>query len=450
MLVDDGLATGATMVAAARWARAAGARRVVAAVPGRRGPDRRPAPAQVDDVVCLRASESFGAVGFWYVDFDQVDDREVIELLEDAAPPPVSRRARMMEARTITALGVARELVLVGFAAAVYGGVRAVTEGSVAQAVANAEAVDRIERTLGIAWESAAQSLIIGSETLVTLANWVYIWGHWPVIIAAAVFLYTHRPTHYRVLRNAMIASGLIGFVFFYVVPTAPPRLAGLGLTDTVLEQSHSYRALQPPSLTNQYAAMPSLHFGWNLLVGIVLFTAFACLAVRVFAVAMPVAMGFAVVATANHFVLDVAAGMLVVALGLALALALERSRLVRARRAPGGYAESEQSRAPAAATLSPPSELANRQRRDATQGVSFLRRAPGRKRPCAPACRRGALARSRRGRHPPLPRAPRGASPEDPRPDSGPLGPLAARQPLCATAPAARAASPRRARAPS
>ena len=233
----------------------------------------------------------------------------------------------MTPARTITALDVARELVLVGFAAAVYGGVRAVTEGSVAQAVANAEAVYRIERTLGIAWESAAQSLIVGSETLVTLANWVYIWGHWPVIIAAALFLYTHRPVHYRVLRNAMIASGLIGFVFFYVVPTAPPRLAGLGLTDTVLEQSHSYRALQPPSVTNQYAAMPSLHFGWNLLVGIVLFTAFACLAVRVFAVAMPIAMGFAVVATANHFVLDVAAGLLVVALGLALALALERRR---------------------------------------------------------------------------------------------------------------------------
>lgn len=224
-------------------------------------------------------------------------------------------------------LGIAQELLIIGFAAAVYGGVRAVTEGSVAQAVANAEAIDRLERTLGIAWEQAAQSLIIGSSTLVALANWVYIWGHWPVIIAAAAFLYTRRPVHYRVLRNAVIASGLIGFLFFYAVPTAPPRLAGLGLSDTVLEQSHAYRALQPPSLTNQYAAMPSLHFGWNLLVGIVLFAAFTCLAVRVFAVGMPIAMGFAVVATANHFVLDVAAGMLVVVAGLALALGLERHR---------------------------------------------------------------------------------------------------------------------------
>lgn len=221
----------------------------------------------------------------------------------------------------------AREVLIVGFAAVAYGGVRAVTEGSAAQAIANAETVERLERSLGIAWEGAVQSLIIGSDPLVAIANWVYIWGHWPVIIVVATFLYLRRPTHYRVLRNAVIASGLIGFVFFYVVPTAPPRLVGLGLSDTVLEQSHAYRALQPPSLTNQYAAMPSLHFGWNALVGIVLFTAFVSIAIRCFAVLMPLAMGFAVVATANHFVLDVVVGLAVACLGLAFALALEQRR---------------------------------------------------------------------------------------------------------------------------
>ncbi len=237
--------------------------------------------------------------------------------------------------RAPAALRAARELVIVGFAAAVYGAVRAVTEGSVAQAVANAEAVDRIEHMLGIGWEQTAQSLIIGNAQLVTLANWIYIWGHWPVIIAAATLLYVSRPTHYRVLRNAIITSGLIGFLFFYEIPTAPPRLVDLGLVDTVLERSHAYRALQPPSLTNQYAAMPSLHFGWNLLVGIVLFAAFTSVAVRAFAVAMPIAMGFAVIATANHFVLDVAVGMVVVGIGLAVAVALERHRNAEERREP-------------------------------------------------------------------------------------------------------------------
>ncbi len=229
--------------------------------------------------------------------------------------------------RAPAVVGVARELAIVGFAAAVYGAVRAVTEGSAAQAVANAEAVERLERTLGIGWEQSVQSLVIGSGVLVRLVNWIYIWGHWPVIVAAATFLYVSRPTHYRVLRNAIITSGLIGFVFFYEIPTAPPRLVEIGLVDTVLQQSHAYRALQPPSLTNQYAAMPSLHFGWNLLVGIVIFAAFTSLAVRLFAIAMPLAMGFAVVATANHFVLDIAVSVVVVAVGLAVAVALERHR---------------------------------------------------------------------------------------------------------------------------
>jgi len=218
-------------------------------------------------------------------------------------------------------------VALVAFAAAVYGGVRAASESSVDRAVANAEAIERLEQTLGIAWEQAAQSLIIGSTVLVTLANWVYIWGHWPVIIGVAAVLYVRRPTHYRVLRNAVIISGLIGFAFFYFVPTAPPRLLAGGLTDTVLEHSHAYRALQPPALTNQYAAMPSLHFGWNLVVGIVVFVAFTGIAVRAFAVAMPFAMAFAVVATANHFVLDVLVALLVVAAGLAAALVLEWRR---------------------------------------------------------------------------------------------------------------------------
>ncbi len=255
-------------------------------------------------------------------------------------------------ARADAVLGLAREFVIVGLAAAVYCGVRAVTEGSISQALANAEAIERLERSLGIAWENAAQSVIIGSSTLVALANWVYIWGHWPVIIVSAAFLYVYRPAHYRVLRNAVIASGLIGFVFFYALPTAPPRLIGLGLTDTVLEQSRAYRTLQPPSLTNQYAAMPSLHFGWNLLVGIVLFAAFTCLAVRAFAVVMPIAMGFSVVATANHFVLDVVVSLLVVARRAGVRPRARTAPYPRGRSA-RTHRESGQPGAPAAATLS-------------------------------------------------------------------------------------------------
>lgn len=85
LLVDDGLATGATMIAAARWARAAGARRVVAAVPVGAVTAVGLLRGEVDDVVCTHCSDAFGAVGLWYRHFDQVDDDEVVRLLREAA-----------------------------------------------------------------------------------------------------------------------------------------------------------------------------------------------------------------------------------------------------------------------------------------------------------------------------------------------------------------------------
>jgi hypothetical protein len=217
----------------------------------------------------------------------------------------------------------ARELALVVLAALAYVGVRAITEGSTADAVANGRRVLQLERTLGIAWEDAAQAAVVGSDTLVTLANWVYIWGHWPVIVVVGTILFVRRRASYLLLRRAMMISGAMGFLFFALFPVAPPRLMPLALVDTVAERSESYRALQPPALTNPYAAMPSLHFGWNLLVGIVLFSTFTVLAVRVFAVLMPAAMGLSVVVTANHYVLDVVVGGLLVLLALAVAAAI-------------------------------------------------------------------------------------------------------------------------------
>jgi len=218
---------------------------------------------------------------------------------------------------------VARELVLAGTAAVVYGGVRAATEGSVQRAVGNGKEILHLERLLGIAWEAPVQSVTLTSDALVALANWVYIWGHWPVIIAAAVVLYHHRRDSYVLLRNAIFLSGAVGFLFFALFPVAPPRLLDAGLVDTVLERSESYRTLQPPTLTNEYAAFPSLHFGWNLLVGVVLFVTFCHLAVRIFAVAMPAAMGLAVVASANHYVVDLVGGAAVALGALLVVIAL-------------------------------------------------------------------------------------------------------------------------------
>lgn len=219
----------------------------------------------------------------------------------------------------------AREVLLIAFAMLLYFGIRNLTVGNAEAAFVNADRLVTVERDLGIAWEEAMQAAVISSDALVTAANWVYIWGHWPVILGVATALYVFRRGHYYLLRNAMFVSGFIGFAFFALFPVAPPRLMDLGLVDTVTERSESYRALQPPGLTNQYAAFPSLHAGWNLLVGIVVVMAVSSLVVRLVALALPVAMSLAVVLTANHFVIDVPAGVVVVLVGLGVAIVLRK-----------------------------------------------------------------------------------------------------------------------------
>jgi hypothetical protein len=304
----------------------------------------------------------------------------------------------------------AREFAFVVFALLVYFGVRGLTEERVDRAFANADSVLGIERALGIAWEGQLQGVLIAHDGLVAIANWIYVYGHWPVIAISLVVLYVRRREKYLVLRDAMIISGLIGFAFFAFLPVAPPRFSEPGLVDTVTRYSGGYRALQPPSLTNQYAALPSLHAGWNLLVGIVLFQATTRRAVRVFAVAMPPAMAFAVVATANHFVLDVAVGMLLVLAALAAAIRLQPHTMDKVGR---------------------PADSIG-----LVAGSSVRHRTPIRQFARRLAVSGGARRPRDRGRPAPLPRADRGAPPEDDRPGADSLGPLEARKPVRSATP--------------
>ena len=138
------------------------------------------------------------------------------------------------------AVAFAREAALVGFAVLVYFGVRGLTEGHVDKAFANARELLRIEDALGVAWELEIQAVIVGHDVLTALANWVYVYGHWPVIAACGVLLYVYRRDRYRLLRNAMIISGLIGFVFFAARPggaAADGHAGDRGHRDGVLER---------------------------------------------------------------------------------------------------------------------------------------------------------------------------------------------------------------------
>jgi membrane-associated phospholipid phosphatase len=225
-----------------------------------------------------------------------------------------------MNSRSPGVLSFFHEAVLVAAAALTYFGVRNLTAGAAPEALENSRRVSQLEEWAHLAWEQRLQEVVIGHDLLLTLFNWVYIWGHWPTIAAVAVVLYRRQPDRYLLLRNAMFLSGAVGFLFFALLPVAPPRLAAVGLVDTVTLHSDAYRALQPPGLTNQYAAFPSLHFGWNLLLGVVVWGSTRNVLLRFLAVAGPAAMAAAVVLTANHYVLDVIGGLVLVLLSFLVA----------------------------------------------------------------------------------------------------------------------------------
>ena len=226
---------------------------------------------------------------------------------------------------------VATDVAVVASGVATYFGVRGLTAGDADVAVEHAHDVLAVEKELGLDVEAGVQEFLVDVEPLTTLANWVYIWGHWPVIAAVLLWLAVRNRTVFLRLRNAMIASGLMGLCVYTTYPVAPPRLAGMGFVDTITEQSSSYRVLQPPAFVNQYAAMPSLHVGWDLLVGLALVAAAGSVALRTIGRLMPVVMGAATVLTANHYVLDVLVGAAFGMAGWAVALWLERRRDARA-----------------------------------------------------------------------------------------------------------------------
>jgi hypothetical protein len=230
-------------------------------------------------------------------------------MARDAAPrtPAVGRPA------------LVREIAVVVSAILLYFLVRGLTAERSDAAVAHAHALVAWEVGHGVYVEPTLQGLIDGSRWPTAAMNWVYIWGHWPVITVTLLWLVRHHPHGYRVTRNAMLLSGAIGLVVFARYPLAPPRLADLGLVDTVSEYSRSYRVLQPHAFVNQYAAMPSLHVGWDLLIGLALIQHGRRRVVRVAGAVLPVLMVAAVLTTANHYVADATVGALLVLACLAL-----------------------------------------------------------------------------------------------------------------------------------
>ncbi|MBF6599561.1 MAG: phosphatase PAP2 family protein [Dehalococcoidia bacterium] len=203
--------------------------------------------------------------------------------------------------------------------------VRGAVHGKAGVAFDNASQLIRVEQRLHIFHEAFLQQLILPKAWMVDFFNYIYIWGHLPVIIAVAIWLYTRHRGNYAIFRNAFLISGLIALLGFAFVPLAPPRyMPEFGFTNTIIN-AQSYYAFQNPKIVNQYAAMPSLHFGWDLLAAIAIGTQTRLRGLKLVAVLMPLVMLSGIVMTANHYFLDAAAGGFVALLGLGIALGLRR-----------------------------------------------------------------------------------------------------------------------------
>jgi hypothetical protein len=223
------------------------------------------------------------------------------------------------------------EILLIGSALPLYYLVRGSAHERVGEALVRGTQLVKFEKSLGIFWEAELQRLVLDYDWLVQFLNGFYLYGHLPVIGALAVWMYFRHHREYLLMRNTFLISGAIGLVVYVTFPVAPPRfLPEWGFVDTVMNEYDTGRPLTPSFFVNEYAAMPSLHFGWNLLVGVAVWLASTNIFLRTFAVTMPPLMLVDIVLTANHYFVDAVAGVLVVALGAVIAVGVRN--LVRSR----------------------------------------------------------------------------------------------------------------------
>src|SRR5687768_7131721 len=219
-----------------------------------------------------------------------------------------------------------RQIVIwFGFVLA-YQVVRGIADRSPSVAFENARSVIDVERRATGLWELSLQSWTESSYLLGVLTSWTYWLSQFAVVGLALLWVYFRRYDHFIRFRNLLMLANVIGLVGYVLIPTAPPRyFPELGFVDTLAAvgtANHGSALVQLAS--NPYAAMPSLHAADALIVGLTLAFIVRRWWVKAMWVFWPAWVWFAVIATANHFWLDIAAGVVVV--GLAAAVVHRRS----------------------------------------------------------------------------------------------------------------------------
>ncbi len=216
---------------------------------------------------------------------------------------------------------------------AIYQVARGAADRSVADAFSNGEWVLRTERELGALFEPALQRLVDTSSILVTLTSYTYWLSQFAVVGIALLWVYFKHHERFAGFRNWLIAANLLGLVGYVLMPTAPPRMfPEWGFVDYVAQYSavsHDSGLIAWGS--NPYAAMPSLHAMDAFIVGVVMFGLVRSRIAKALWLAWPAWVAFAVIATANHYWLDVVAGIV---LAILAGYALRSVHTLRVRRA--------------------------------------------------------------------------------------------------------------------
>lgn len=242
-------------------------------------------------------------------------------------------------------LDVLRQVLL--FAAAYYGYrlVRGLVDGEASLAFENARTLVSAERALGLFFEPGLQAWALGQSWLVHGAGWMYVHSHVIITIGFLIWLYLSRNRAFYYVRNMFLIAMGLALVGYVVFPTAPPRLLPeWGFTDTVVGLVGEKAARGAELLYNPFAAVPSMHVAFALMIGVLAMMLVTNRALKLAWAAYPLLVTFVVVVTANHFWLDAVLGAAVAAVSAYAA----HAGLARARPEVWGWRQPLGAEAPA------------------------------------------------------------------------------------------------------
>src|SRR5215210_4947382 len=212
--------------------------------------------------------------------------------------------------------GVAQIAVVLG-AVAAYEAARLAMHPNWTEAFTNARRIVSVEQVLGLAWEQSLQRAFLALPDVVPALNVFYFVGHFVITGIFFLWLYHRSRDGFRSFRDGFLVATAIAVAIHWLFPTAPPRLAGVGLEDTLLVLSGiDIGSPTSSALSNPVAAVPSLHAAYAVGVGIGLIRFARSHLARLAGVVYPPLVVLTIVVTGNHFVLDAVAGIAVLAAG--------------------------------------------------------------------------------------------------------------------------------------